>query len=318
MNNDVKTRVHRFIDDNEISLSALGRSIGYSSGSLISQWLNETQDKPFRGDRRKLETALTQYLSNYERKRSEKVLEPQEFIPTNDYKMARYVVEQAIKHGRMALLFGAPGTGKTTAIKKIISDMPEAILIEADVSMTAKTLFSTLCKRLGVEAPPRNLYEMEETVCDRLRRRDAVLIIDEGEHLPYRALEMLRRVWDFTQTPIIYAGTRILMDNITGGARNAEYAQLKRRIRGKWEFRGLVHEELDEEGRLTKNDVELKRVCGAYGANNEAAIKAVYRIAGGNFGNTVDLLEQSGELAALNETQINKEIVEEAASMLLI
>ncbi|MDR1451354.1 MAG: AAA family ATPase [Helicobacteraceae bacterium] len=314
----LKIRLREFTNESGASISALARSIGYASGSIISQWLAEREAKPFKGDRARLESAISKYLDNYDRKYSEKSADSVRYIETKDGALAKYVIDQAIKHRRMALIYGAPGAGKTTAVKKIMEDLPTAILIEADVSMTARSLFGELCRRLHIENPPRSLYEMEKAVCDALKKADRVIIIDEGEHLPHRALEMVRRVWDWTGTPIIYVGTQILMDNITGNARNAVYAQLKRRIRGKWEFRGLVREEADESGKIKRDDEELRRVCAEFGATSDEAIKAVYRVAGGNIGNAIDLLEQTRELAALSRSAITAAVVKEAAAMLLI
>ncbi|MDR2153358.1 MAG: AAA family ATPase [Helicobacteraceae bacterium] len=315
---ELKAKVREFIASGAISMNELGRSLGYSNGSMISQWLGETAEKPFKGDRAKLASAVEAYVVNYERNHSSRTIKTQEWIETNDYKMAKYVVDQAVIEREMALLCGDPGVGKTTAIKRIAASLPQAIVIEADISMTAKALFRALCLQLGVDTPPRNLYEMKEVVIDRLKKRDCVIFIDEGEHLPHRALEMLRRVWDFTKTPIVYCGTRILLNNITGASRGAEYAQLKRRIKGKWEFRSLVYEEMSDDDKPRKSDKELRKVCAVFGVESEKVIGAVYRVAGGNFGNVIDLLKNSAKLAALHDAPISAQIVEEAARMLLI
>ena len=313
---ELKQRVNEFVETNDISMAALSRSIGYTTGSILSQWLHETDDKPFKGDRVKLEKALSDFLNNYDSRRSMPHA-GKPFVKTNDFVMAQYVVTQAIKHRRMALLYGSPGSGKTTTIKKIAENLPEAIVIEADISMTAKTLFVELCRRLKIDNPPKTLYDMEQAVCASLAKRECVLFIDEGEHLPYRALEMIRRVWDFTGTPIIYSGTQILMDNITGDSRHQAYAQLKRRIRGKWQFKGLVSQRISEDGKVVDDDTELVRVCESYGVIG-AAVREVRRLTQGNFGNTIDLLEQTKELCDLQGYEVSKEAVAAAAEMLLI
>ena len=69
-------------------------------------------------------------------------------------------------------------------------------------------------------------------IASELARTSKVLIIDESEHLPFRALECLRRIYDFSNTALILVGTRKLKNNLTGIGRNDynEYGQLGSKI----------------------------------------------------------------------------------------
>lgn len=122
---------------------------------------------------------------------------------------------------------------------------------------------------------------------------DKVLLIDEAEHLPLKALEDLRRIADFSKTPIILCGTGILLRNLVG--RDKELRQLYSRICGKYEFKGLSKEESNE----------------YYGEH-------IYDFAKGNFRASSKLFKKALKLAEFKGTAINKEIAAKATQMVIL
>ncbi len=93
-------------------------------------------------------------------------------------------------------------------------------------------------------------------IASELARTSKVLIIDESEHLPFRALECL-------------IGTRKLKNNLTGIGRNDynEYRQLSFRIGAKWELKGLCYQIKDE---------DLKTLCNHFDVEEKKAIDLVF------------------------------------------
>ena len=120
-----------------------------------------------------------------------------------------------------------------------------------------------------------------------------MLLIDEAEHLPLRALEDLRRIYDFSSTPLILAGTEILLKNLVG--RNKELRQLYSRICGKWAMQGLSKEESD----------------AFYGTG-------IFAHAKGNFRASEKLHKKSVRLAALNGCAVGEEIIAQACGMVIL
>ena len=79
------------------------------------------------------------------------------------------------------------------------------MLIEVDPGYTAKVLLEDLCGKLSVNVRG-NLHELLEAVINKLQDSGRLIIIDEAELLPYRALEVIRRIHDKTGIGIVLAG----------------------------------------------------------------------------------------------------------------
>ena len=134
---------------------------------------------------------------------------------------------------------------------------------------------------------------MLRAVARYLANADKILLIDEAEHLPLRALEDLRRIADFSRVPLILCGTEILLRNLMG--KNKELRQLYSRICGKHVMNGL-------------SKAESKEFFGDY----------IYDFARENFRSSAKLYKKAVRLAELNNKQISREIVEKATSMVVL
>ena len=104
----------------------------------------------------------------------------------------------------------------------------DAILIESDSGYTAKSLLLEIHKRLSLSAKG-SVYDLMGEVVNKLNQSGRLLIIDEAENLPYRALEITRRIHDKTGIGILLVGRNILFKNLLGF--NDEYEQLFSRVK---------------------------------------------------------------------------------------
>jgi DNA transposition AAA+ family ATPase len=67
-----------------------------------------------------------------------------------------------------------------------------------------------LCGLLGI-SKRGNMHELSEACIAALRDSGRLLMVDEAENLPYRALETLRRIHDKSGIGLVLAGMPVLL-----------------------------------------------------------------------------------------------------------
>lgn len=155
--------------------------------------------------------------------------------------------------GKMGLVYGAAGVGKTRACREYAQRCKNAIYIEARPSFTARTLMLTLARRLGINTKA-NQYELEEEIITKLYGSGKLVIIDEAEHLNHRAIETLRTVvYNASRIGLLLVGLEHLKYSIIGEKARNEYLSSRclanRRIKNLSEVdvQGIVSQLFDDE-----------------------------------------------------------------------
>lgn len=284
--NQVCEELEIFLKVQNISQAALGRAIGVSSASISTFRKGE-----YKGNNKELGRKIKLYLDNYAKKKSKDIKEVAIF-ESKDKQMADFVINEAVRDKEIAIIVGCAGSGKSTIAKDYARLHPNAILIEATLHSTARVILDELCERTHISGG-RNLHEKVLLIAKELKRRDVVILIDEAEHLSVRALEDLRRIWDFSSCPLILFGTEILLKNLIG--KNGELRQLYSRIGGKWHLKGLSEAE-----------------------TNEVFIKGIHAYTKGNFRSSVKLYKRACRLAELHNVKLDKDIIAQAVSMIIL
>ncbi|WP_337871599.1 AAA family ATPase [Ignavibacterium sp.] len=233
-NNNILESLKAFLDRKGYSINRVARQLGYSP-AVLSIYL---QGK-YSGNNDKLEFAISSYLA-----RQEEIEQmPRESIPfvsINNSKIVFSIARMCHNECEIGCIVGEAGTGKTRAIKEYTLQNPDVILLEADLSYTTKIFFKELSRKLGMD-DSGGIYDLFTNCIDKLKDSGRLIIIDEAENLPYRALDMIRRLYDKANVGILLVGLPRLVSNLTG--KRGEYKQLYSRV-------GFVSQ-LD---RLTEND----------------------------------------------------------------
>lgn len=284
--NQVCEELEIFLKVQNISQAALGRAIGVSSASISTFRKGE-----YKGNNKELGRKIKLYLDNYAKKKSKDIKEVAIF-ESKDKQMADFIINEAVRDKEIAIITGVAGSGKSTIAKDYSRLHPNAILIEATLHSTARVILDELCERTHISGG-RNLHEKVILIAKELKRRDVVILIDEAEHLSVKALEDLRRIWDFSSCPLILFGTEILLKNLIG--KNGELRQLYSRIGGKWHLKGLSEAE-----------------------TNEVFIKGIHAYTKGNFRSSVKLYKRACRLAELHNVKLDKDIIAQAVSMIIL
>lgn len=284
--NQVREELEIFLESQGLSQASLARALGISSASISTFRKGE-----YKGNNKELARKIKLYLDDYTKK-SSKVIKEVAIFESKDKQMAEFVMNEAVRDKEIAIITGVAGSGKSTIAKDYARLHPNVILIEATLHTTPRVLLDELCERLHISGG-RNLHEKVILIAKELKRRDVVILIDEAEHLSVRALEDLRRIWDFSSCPLILFGTEILLKNLIG--KNGELRQLYSRIGGKWNMKGLSQEE-----------------CGAL------FTQGIHGYTKGNFRSSAKLYAKAARLAELHNVKLDKDIIAQAVSMIIV
>ncbi|MGB3208672.1 MAG: ATP-binding protein [Crinalium sp.] len=106
---------------------------------------------------------------------------------------------------QMAVIYGDPGTGKSTAVQ-FIAAQSDAILITARPNMTGFGLVKTILSAMG--ATCRSFGSGLDKIIERLSESGKALFIDEADYLlhDFSLLEALRAIHDNAEVPVILVG----------------------------------------------------------------------------------------------------------------
>lgn len=217
---DIKTELKSLMESNGYSVNFVATAIGVAK-STISMWMNDT----YKGDN----TRITDKVNNFIQRERERTNDDE--IPIVDISIVRYISEIGrLCHtkGKIGVCAGRAGLGKTVAVKEYTKNFLDAILIESDSGYTAKSLLLEIHKRLGLSGKGC-AYDLMNEVVNKLYNSGRLLIIDEAENLPYRALEITRRIHDKTGIGILLVGRNVLFENLRGYKN--QYDQLYSRVK---------------------------------------------------------------------------------------
>lgn len=217
---DIRAELRELMDSHNYSTAFVANATGLAK-STISMWLN--------GNYNGKNDKITDAMNNFIQREKERSVEND--LPFVDISIVKYVSEigrLCHTQGKIAVCVGRAGLGKTVAVKKYTKDFQDSILIESDSGYTAKSLLKEIHRRLGLSGKG-SVYDLMDEVVRKLNQSGRLLIVDEAENLPYRALEITRRIHDKTGVGVLLIGRSILLENLKGY--NNQYDQLYSRVK---------------------------------------------------------------------------------------
>lgn len=289
-------QLRAFMEKESLSLRRCARAIGISTGAL-SEWMN---------DRYKCNTdSLDSHIRSFLERQRDLVQDRKE----NPLFVITSVTRKVFEVGRICHLdreigvcYGSAGLGKTEAVREYARQNHDVIFIEVDLGHTAKALFSELHKRLGFDGFG-TVHAMFTDVVGKLKDSEGMIIVDEAEHLPYKALELIRRVHDKAGIGIMLVGLPRLISNLRG--KRGEYAQLYSRV-------GIAAR-LDG---LRPSDTQMIVESTLPSANGLG--KIFHAASNGNTRILSKLLARSTRVAELNGITLSATVIKETARMLIV
>ncbi|ENM6343218.1 AAA family ATPase [Salmonella enterica] len=218
---DIITQLKDVMDTHGYSQGQVARAIGRSSTTM-----NQYVQGKYNGDIADMEERIGHFLRRVREKQNALRID-ERFVSTPTASKGLEVLSYAHLESEICVLYGAAGLGKTMILKEYARRDSNVIFIEADPGFTARTLLEELCGRLRL-SKNGNIHALIEVCVEKLKDSGRLLVIDEAELLPYRALEVIRRLHDKAGIGVVLAGMPRLIVNLKG--KRGEYAQLYSRV----------------------------------------------------------------------------------------
>lgn len=280
------------------SQTQVARAVG-KSAAVINQYL---QGK-YAGDVPSIDELARSFINREaEKEKSQKITA--RFVPTVTSRKGMEVIRYAHLDGDLNVIFGAAGLGKTMILREYAAQHRDALLIEADPGYTARVVLEELCNLLGL-SKRGNMHELSEACIAALRDSGRLLMVDEAENLPYRALETLRRIHDKSGIGMVLAGMPRLIINLKG--KRGEYQQLYSRVG----FALCIGDSLPQ------SDITDIAVSMLPGADKEDVSEALFKASHGNARRLFKLVRGVSRHSEISGNAVSAGAVRKFAEMLI-
>ena len=291
---DIRAELKELMQNKGYSFATVAQATGLSR-STINLWLNGT----YSGANDK----ILDVINNFVQREKESFCEDKiPFVKTSIVKYIFEIGRLCHTKGKIGVCYGEAGLGKTLAAKEYTRHYLDAILIESDPGYTPKSLLLEIHRRLGLSGKGCT-YDLMEEVIIKLNDSGRLLIIDEAENLPYKALEVTRRIHDKTGVGILLVGMPILVENLRGSQN--QYKQLYSRVGYSKSLGKLLSTDINEILASIKEDVSL---CPAF-----------MKYSDGNTRTLVNLITHSLSVAKFNKKEkVDAKIIERTSKLLMV
>jgi DNA transposition AAA+ family ATPase len=289
-------QVNQFLVLNNWKAEKLAKSAGISP-SALSQFLSFQ----YKGNFDNIKQKLLAVIEREACKATIKTFNPN-FIETSVSKRFNDVANICRFEGEFGLVYADAGTGKTESAREYTAKRSDVILIEADPGYTPTVLFRELHQKLG-NSGKYILHDTFKECVDRLQNSGRLLIIDEAEQLSYKALELLRRLYDNAGIGILMTGMPRLLENIRGY--RGDYAQIYSRI-------GIAA----RIQQLTEDDT--KNIVTHLTGDTNNLWRVFHKESKGNARRLFKLVKRAIYISDLNKVGLDTEVVMHASSLIKV
>ena len=276
------------------TLSRVAKAVNLSNATL-HLWMNNN----YKGNVKKIEDAISKFLE-IDRLRENKI--HIDFINTSIVEDIFEIAKTCHVENEIGVCCGNAGLGKTFAVKKYAIEHHDVILIEADLGYSPRVLFSEIHKKLGFDGCG-TIHTMFTNIIDKLMYSNRLIIIDEAEHLPYKSLELLRRIYDKAQVGILLVGMPRLIMNLQGEKK--QYAQLYSRVGIATNLKSLLEED------------EIAIISSVI-PNYHSIYPIISRHCSGNTRAMTKLLARVFRISEINGLKTDERIVESAIRQIIV
>lgn len=226
----LRDRVQQLLGDAsaQISQKTAAKEAGVSPG-LLSSWLKGT----YPGDNCAVEEKLRVWLDSRARRTLANLTMPAApaWIETPSARRILSVLTFAQMAGDLGCIYGAAGLGKTATLRAYSGMNPNCwIVTMSPAHGGVAAALEEIAETIGLRGFPGRSARLQRELVRRLTGTGGLLVIDEAQHLNMRGLEAIRAIHDATDVGLVLCGNEAVFARLTGGSREATFAQLFSRL----------------------------------------------------------------------------------------
>lgn len=237
---EIRTLIRDFVRTGHLQKD-IARQAGIS-GTTLSQFLSDK----YAGDMLAIYFKLSAWQRAVEQDKREFLPIPTEWVETPTGRRIEQALAFAQSEPTIAVIYGNPGLGKTTAISRY--QRANVNVWVATSNPASGGLAATLAQVAGaveLRGLPTTPYQLSCDIITRLRGTQGLLIVDEAQDLSPQAYNQLRAVHDSTGVGLCLCGNEEVYSKVTGRANRAYFAQLASRIGRRLQLRAPTNEDVD-------------------------------------------------------------------------
>ncbi|EKC4765209.1 AAA family ATPase [Salmonella enterica] len=289
---NIITQLKDVMDTHGYSQGQVARAIGRSVTAM-----NQYVQGKYNGDIADMEERIGNFIRRVREKQNALRID-ERFVSTPTARKGLEVLAYAHQECEICVLYGAAGLGKTMTLKEYARRDDAVIFIEADPGYTARTLLEELCGRLK-QNKNGNIHTLIDLCVEKLKGTGRLLIIDEAELLPYRALEVIRRLHDKAGIGVVLAGMPRLIVNLKG--KRGEYAQLYSRVALALDMgNSLDREDFDQVAVDLMPEAEDQKIRNALYDQSKGNARRLFKLARGVY-RTCDISKKDVSVTAIEK-----------------
>ena len=215
---DLRAAVRTWLDGRGTSVAEAALGIGMSP-QAIAAWLRGD----YRGDNARVERLAQRWLATrreVEEIRSGRV---DRHAPLSVTENISVIAMHAQATADVALVYGAAGAGKTWALRRYCTEHAEAWYVAMSPAVTTPaSVLGRIAREVDAGGGVSTAARLEIAIVERLRGRDALLVVDEAHHLTPALIDQIRCVYDAAACGLVLAGNEPLWGRLAGGDRAAQ------------------------------------------------------------------------------------------------
>ncbi|MEI7475308.1 MAG: AAA family ATPase [bacterium] len=290
---DIRDELKILMAEKKYSFQAVARSTALSPTTL-NMWVNGS----YNGNSEKIADIVNNFITR-EKEKSHKKTIP--FVETSIAMRVFEIARMCHINSEIGVCYGSAGLGKTVAAKEYTKNYHDSILIETDPGFNTKTLLIELHKRLGLSAKG-NIYTMTDEIIQKVQNSGRLVIIDEAENLPHKALELVRRIHDKTEIGILLIGMPALVENLRG--EKNQYEQLYSRVGVSKKLEKL---NINDVGLILETLKQEKNLALPYLEHSKGNTRVLSK-----------LIKRAPRVAQINNTTVSTAVIEKTSRMLIV
>lgn len=223
----LRDQVRIAMDMDSLSQTDVSQLTGVGK-TRLNQWLKDR----YPGDNEAIETDLRRWL---ESRQAAAELEGQlpaapDYVETISARAVMGALSFAQMAEAVSVVYGGAGVGKTTTVRRYRQQAPNVWLVTATPACASTgALLKRIAQTLGMRTTG-TVDALESAIIERVRETRGLLVIDEAQHLTYRALDAVRSIHDAAGVGLALVGNEIVYSQLTGGSRSVGFAQLFSRV----------------------------------------------------------------------------------------